>query len=59
MLVKHALQRYQQILKQSVNGTLNKIKRFISREFYDMLKSQIIAINEEMRMQFSCFMLSC
>ena len=49
MLVKHALQPYEQILKQPVNGTLNNIRRFRSREFYDMFKSQIIASNETMR----------
>ena len=49
MLVKHALQPYEQILKQPVNGTLNNIRRFRSREFYDMFKSQIIAGNETMR----------
>ena len=38
MLVKHALQPYEQILKQPVNGTLNNIRRFRSREFYDMFK---------------------
>ena len=36
MLVKHALQPYQQILKQPVTGVLNNIKRFRSKEFYDM-----------------------
>ena len=38
MLVKHALQPYEQILKQPVNGTLNNTRRFISREFYNMFK---------------------
>ena len=49
MLVKHALQPYQQILKQPVTGTLTNIKRFRSKEFYDMFKLQIIASNESMR----------
>ena len=48
MFVKHAL-RYQQILKQPVNGALNNIKRFRSREFYDTFKSQLIASNGTMR----------
>ena len=43
MLVKHALQPYQQILKQPVTGILTNIKRFRSKEFYDMFKVQIIA----------------
>ena len=37
----------EEILK-AVNGTLNNIRRFRSREFYDMFKSQIIASNETM-----------
>ena len=49
MLVKHALQPYEQILKQPVNGTLNNIRHFRSREFYDMFKSQIIASDETLR----------
>ena len=57
MLVKHALQPYEQILKQPVNGTLNNIRRFRSREFYDMFKSQIIASNETMHI--SNFLASC
>ena len=40
---------YQQILKLPVTGTLNNIKYFRSREFYDIFKSQSIASNETMR----------
>ena len=47
MLVKHALKPCEQILKQP-DGTLNNIRRFRPREFYDMFKSQIIASNETM-----------
>ena len=49
MLVKHALQSYQQILKQPVTGMLNNIKRFRSKEFYVMFKLQITASHESMR----------
>ena len=49
MLVKHALQPYEQILKQPINGTVNNIRCFRSREFYDMFKSQIIASDETLR----------
>ena len=49
MLVKHALQPYQQILKQPVTGILTNIKRFRSKEFYNMFKLQIIASHESMR----------
>ena len=49
MLVKHALQPHQQILKQPITGILTNIKRFRSKEFYDMFKLQIIASHESMR----------
>ena len=49
ILVKHALQPYQQILKQPITGILTSVKRFRSKEFYDMFELQIIASHESMR----------
>ena len=48
MLVKHALQPYQQILKQPVTGILTNMKHCSSKDFYDMFKLQIIASHESM-----------
>ena len=47
--MKHALQPYRQMLKQPVTGILTNIKRFRSKDFYDMFQLKIIASHESMR----------